>query len=437
MSGMSARTANEPLPRRIVLTIAALGLASGIPYQMVNDALSAWLSDAKVPVEAIGLLGLATLPYGLKFLWAPLLDARRFPLLAALGRRRSWLLSMQTACALLIVALAVSVARAVAAEPIHSSPDFPNIRLDLLLVGGVALLLALCSATLDIVVDAFRADAVPRHWLGAGASAYVVGYRMAMVLAGAGVLLLPSYIGWPAAFALAAALLALPALATLWVVEPVGGTAVSFVESVTVPLVDLWQRFGRSLIPLGIFVLFYRLPDMAASRMVMPFLIQDLGFTTEEIGLLRQFGGALVTIVGALVGGLSVQRFGVTRCLVVFGILQAASNGGYLWLGAAGHSIAVFCTAVAIENFCNGLVAAVFVAYLMSLCNPRTSATQYALFTGIMFLAAAIAAAPGGYLVREIGYPGFFLITIAAGIPGVALIWVVAPLSKHIPAQPN
>ena len=434
---MSARTANEPLPRRIVLTIAALGLASGIPYQMVNDALSAWLSDAKVSVEAIGLLGLATLPYGLKFLWAPLLDARRFPVLAALGRRRSWLLAMQIACALLIVVLAITLARAVAAGPSHHWLDFPNSRLVLLAVGGVTLLLALCSATLDIVVDAYRADAVPRHWLGAGASAYVVGYRMAMVLAGAGVLLLPSYIGWPTAFALAAALLLLPMLATMRVGEPVASAPLSFMESVTLPLVDMWQRFGRSLIPLGIFVLLYRLPDMAASRMVMPFLIQSLGFTTAQIGLLRQFGGALVTIVGALVGGLSVQRFGVTRCLVIFGLLQAASNGGYLWLDSAGHSIAVFCTAVAIENFCNGLVSAVFVAYLMSLCNPRTSATQYALFSGIMFLAAAIAAAPGGYLVREIGYPGFFLITIAAGIPGVALIWVVAPLSKHTPAQPN
>lgn len=426
-----------PEIKRIIFAVAALGLASGIPYQMVNDALSAWLSAEKMPVEAIGLLGLATLPYGLKFLWAPLLDAWSFPTLAALGRRRSWLLAMQVACALLISLLAAATARAVAAGPYHFSPDWPNIYFGLLLIGGVALLLALCSATLDIVVDAFRADAVPRQWLGAGASAAVIGYRLAMVLAGAGVLLLPNYIGWTASFALAAALLAVPIMATLVVREPTGGASCSFLESVTLPLVDLKRRFGWSLIPLGIFVLLYKLPDMAASRMVMPFLIQDLDFTTPEIGLLRQFGGAMVIIAGALVGGLSVQRFGVTRCLVAFGILQAASNGGYLWLDQVGHNIAVFCTAIAIESFCNGLVSAVFVAYLMSLCNPRVSATQYALFSGIMFLAGAIAAAPTGYLVKHIGYAGFFWVTIAAGAPGVALIFVVAPLSKRAPAEPG
>ena len=208
--------------------------------------------------------------------------------------------------------------------------------------------------------------------------------------------------------------------------------------SVSLPFTNLWERFGWRTIALVIFVLVYRLPDLFPSRMVMPFLMNEVHFTKDEIGLLRQFGGAVVTIIGALMGGALIGRLGVARCLLLFGVLQAASNAGYLWLHSAGHNIEVFIAAVAIENFCNGLVASVFVAYLMSLCDSRVSATQYALFTGLMFGAASLAASPGGFVVESLGWNGFFWVSIAIGLPGILLLPIVAKMGESkSPPRPS
>ncbi|MSR18641.1 MAG: MFS transporter [Phycisphaerales bacterium] len=423
---MDARTAPVPRklqkidasPARTLSAIAAMGMASGLGYLMINDALSAWLADSKCDVTSIGLFSLCALPYGLKFLWAPVLDFHSFPGLGWLGRRRSWLVASMLACAAFILILAAVGAAGELAQQLQ-------------FVGLVALTLALCSATLDIVVDAFRADAVTERSLGAGASLYVSGWRSSVVIAGAVVLMLPDRIGWPAAIASMAVLMLLPLAATLLTQEPTRGSApATFADAVKLPLRDLSSRFGNSFITLVVFVLLYRLPDLFAGRMVMPFLMNELHFTKDEIGLLRQFGGAMVTIVGALLGGLLVRQLGVPRCLLIFGVLQAASNGGYLLLEQAGHNLWVFAGAIAVENFCNGLVASVFVAYLMSLCSPRASATQYAIFSGLMFGTAALLAAPTGYFVQSLGYQGFFLLSIALGLPGIALLPWVARLGE-------
>jgi PAT family beta-lactamase induction signal transducer AmpG len=160
--------------------------------------------------------------------------------------------------------------------------------------------------------------------------------------------------------------------------------------------------------------------------MSMPFLRQELGFSVEEIGTIRQLLGFAMTIAGAIVGGLCVKRFGLFRALVAFGVLQIASNAGYLVLVATGKSLPTFAAVVVVENLCNGLVSAAFVAYFMTLCEPRFAAAQYAILSGLMFLAIALAGATSGYLVEWLGYAGFFTLSIAVGLPPLlALPWAM------------
>ncbi len=421
-----------------------MGLASGIPYLLVNDAITAWLADVKVDITSIGLLALCTLPYGLKFLWAPLLDAVRAPITGRLGRRRGWLVLAMVACVALTMLIAWRTPPT--REAVLALAEQGALRPILLSVAIATLALAFCSATLDVVVDAYRADSVDAQSLGRGASLYVAGWRAAVILAGSAVLILPDRLGWPLSYGLMGLVLLVPLVATLWATEPTRGGAPgslkpgslkprSFKQDVLLPITNLIERFRWRTIALIIFVLVYRLPDLFPGRMVMPFLMNEVHFTKDEIGLLRQFGGAVVTIAGALLGGSLIARWGVARCLLLFGILQAASNAGYLLLWWSGHSIPAFIAAIAIENFCNGLVASVFVAYLMSLCDARVSATQYALFTGLMFGAASIAASPSGYVVESLGWGGFFAVSVALGLPGILMIPLVARLPSTTAAS--
>jgi len=199
-------------------------------------------------------------------------------------------------------------------------------------------------------------------------------------------------------------------------------------ETLADAVVEPFRSFARSLggrVAVVFFVaLLFRLPDLLGNRMTMPFLRQELGFDIAEIGTIRQALGFAMTIVGAVIGGLCVKRWGLFRALVVFGILQVASNAGYLVLSASGKSLPVFAGVVVVENLCNGLVSAAFVAYFMTLCEPRFAAAQYAILSGLMYLAGALVGSTSGFLVEWLGYPGFFVLSIAVGVPPLlALPW--------------
>ena len=391
--------------------VGALGFASGLPYMLATDGIAFWLADAKVPLEQIGLLALVTMPYALKFLWAPLLDRYPVPLLGGLGRRRGWLVALQVACAASLVAIAMSGPERVALSEWTWRP-----------FAVLGLCLSVMSASLDIVIDAYRTDALPPWAYGPGASVYVAGYRIASMAGGSMMFLIASRAGWSAAFLGMGVLMGLTMVATLLAPEPVTrGAPATLGEALAGPLRSFARAWGVWLPAVAVFVLLYRLPDLAGNRMVAP-LLKDRGYTLEEIALVRQHLGFAVTIVGALAGGLVVARIGIARCLLLFGILQAASNGAYALLASVPHSMTHFALAVVVENSCNGLVAATFTAYLMSLCDHRYSAAQYALLSGLMFLGGAVASAASGFVAERIGMASYYWITVAAGAPGIAMV---------------
>ncbi|MBU3728305.1 MAG: AmpG family muropeptide MFS transporter [Phycisphaerales bacterium] len=396
---------------RIMVAVGALGFASGLPYMLVTDGIAFWLADAKVPLEQIGLLALVTMPYALKFLWAPLLDRYPVPLLGALGRRRGWLVAMQVVCAAALAAIAMT------------GPDAEGTQEWLWLPFAVfGLSLSIVSASLDIVIDAYRTDALPPWAYGPGASVYVAGYRIASMAGGSLMFLIAARAGWSAAFVGMGVLMGLTMVATLLAPEPVTrGAPATLGEALAGPLRSFARAWGVWLPAVAVFVLLYRLPDLAGNRMVAP-LLKDRGYTLEEIALVRQHLGFAVTIVGALAGGWVVARVGIARCLLLFGVLQAASNGAYALLASVPHSMAHFALAVVVENGCNGLVAATFTAYLMSLCDHRYSAAQYAMLSGLMFLGGALASAASGFIAERSGMASYYWITVVAGAPGIAMV---------------
>ncbi len=393
--------------------LAGLGFASGLPYVLANDTLSAWLASLQFDVKSIGLFSLITLPYTLKFLWAPAMD--RWSVFGhALGRRRGWLVLTQLLIAAALVGFALF------------GPRAPGDSLFALGVLGVALVFF--SASQDIVADAYRADVVSARELGAGAAVFVSGYRVAMIAGGALSLVLADRIGWSAAYLVLAVLMASTALLTAAAPEPerIATLPHSLGEAVVRPFAEFVRRHGsKASILILVFVVVFRLPDHLANRMTMPLLLQHLQFSKEEVGVLRQMLGFAITIAGALAGGGLVARFGLMRSLITFGILQALSNAGFLVLASLPPSKPLLIAAIAIESFCQGLVAAGFVAFLMSLCDPAHSATQYALLASLVALAASLGGAVTGYLVERMGYAQFFAWSIAAGIPGMAMLpWI-------------
>lgn len=386
------------------MTMAALGFASGLPYALTNTTLQQWFVDAGVDIATIGLFTLVGLPYVLKVLWAPVLDRYTLPLL---GRRRGWLIVLQLALVGAMMCLAL-------VDPAGRLGP----------VAIVAIAVAFLSASQDIVADAYRADVLPTNERGPGAAMFVAGYRIAMLLTGAIVLILvdQDYLSWSAVYALAAGAMIVGIVGTLTAPEPTnpGQAPESLTQAVVAPLVDFLSRPGGSLVLL--FVLLFRLPDTTANVITGPFL-REAGFTKSDIAIWRQFVGGVVTIAAALVGGGIISRIGNLRSLWVFGVLQAASNLGFWWLATQEEPTRVHLVPVLIiESICGGLVTAGFFVFLMNQCRAEYSATQYALLTSLMATAGLAIGSFTGHLVQMIGFSQFFLLTVALGLPGLFLL---------------
>jgi PAT family beta-lactamase induction signal transducer AmpG len=401
--------------RRLV-AVTAEGVASGTPLMVGSKLLQGWLTASGVPLALIGLIPLAELPYTLKLFWAPLLD--RWPIPWP-DRRRGWILVMQ----LLLVAVIAGMALL---RP-STSPA------SLTAVGVAALVLAVCSATQDIVVDAYRTDLLPEAERGPGAAAASLGYRAAMLAVGAGGFLLAGRYGWPAAFLCAAALVAavIPFTLTAPKLKPVQHAVTSLRQAVLGPAREFLHRAGpgRSWLLL-LLVLLYRWPDGLLSAMAIPFL-QLQGFSEAQIGLVQGGWAIGATMVGTVLGGALFAWLGMNRSLWLFAAVGAIGNLSYWALARFGGGFAGLITAVSLENISGGMVGAVFVALLMSLCNPRFSATQYALLSGVYAMSRSLLSAPAGVVAERVGWPSFFLFTVAAAVPGFLLLARLAPWNEQ------
>jgi PAT family beta-lactamase induction signal transducer AmpG len=404
-----------------MLQLTLLGFSSGLPLYLTTRTLQAWLTVEGINLTSIGLLSLVGLPYSLKFLWAPLLD--RFSILG-MGRRKGWLLASQ-----------LGLVASIAVMAIHN----PSRSLMLLAIN--ALFVATLSATQDITVDAYRADVLKPDETAAGAGVNVLGYRIALIVAGSATLIAADRFSWPVVYLMMAALMMVTTIATLRAPEPliVGRPPETLKQAVIGPLADYFSRSGsRRGVMILIFIVFFRLGDLMIANMTTPFLLRT-GFTQTEVGAMQGGVGLIASIVGVLVGGLVVSRIGLFRGLWIFGGLQALSNLAYLLLAEVGRNYPLMVGTVVIENFCTGLGNSALVGFLMSLCNPLFSATQYALLSSVLSAGRDILVAPAGSLADSTGWPTFFLISFIAALPAFAFLPFVSstePYSSHSNKRP-
>ncbi len=400
-------------PRMLVALL--MGFSCGLPLLLTITVLQAWMREEGVDLTVIGIMGLVGLPYTLKFLWAPFLDRFTLPFL---GRRKGWLILAQSALVLAIFAL-----------------GFTSPARGPWMVAAAAFLVTFFSASQDIIVDAYRREDLSDAELGLGSSFYINGYRVGMLLASGGGLILADNMSYATVYQIMAACMLPGIIVTLLAPEPglPAGTPQTLAEAVFEPLAEYFRRDSAVLILT--FILLYKIGDTMAAAMTTPFYL-DIGFTKTQIGTVVKLFGFWATIAGGMIGGILMLRVGINRCLWGFGILQALSTSGFALLAVAGNSIAGLSAVIAFENLSSGMGTAAFAAYMASITNKKFTATQYALLSSLMGIPRVLASTPTGYMAKHFGWVYFFVFCTIIAIPGMLLLSRIAPWNtseqKHL-----
>ncbi|WP_318388793.1 muropeptide MFS transporter AmpG [Enterobacter sp.] len=390
-------------PKSAILLI--LGFASGLPLALTSGTLQAWMTVENIDLKTIGFFSLVGQAYVFKFLWSPVMDRYTPPFL---GRRRGWLLATQC---LLLLAIA--------------GMGFLEPGSQLRWMAALAVVIAFCSASQDIVFDAWKTDVLSAEERGAGAAISVLGYRLGMLVSGGLALWLADrWLGWQGMYWLMAVFLIPCIIATLLAPEPTDAIPVpkSLEQAVAAPLRDFFGRNNAWLILL--LIVLYKLGDVFAMTLTTTFLIRGVGFDAGDVGVVNKSLGLIATIIGALYGGVLMQRLTLFRALLIFGVLQAVSNAGYWWLSVTDKSIYSMAAAVFFENLCGGMGTAAFVALLMTLCNKSFSATQFALLSALSAVGRVYVGPLAGWFVETWGWSTFYLFSVFAGLPGLLLLLV-------------
>lgn len=414
--------------RRMLICILT-GFSSGLPLFFLLNLLPAWLKTEGISLKEIGLLALIQFPYAWKFLWAPLLDRYALPML---GRRRGWM-------ALAHLGLLASMAWLGSVSP-HS---------ELPLLIGVAATVAFLSATLDIVLDAFRRELLPEIELGLGNAVHVNAYKVAGLVPGSLSLILADHLPWWQVFMVTAAFMLPGLLMTLSVREPVTGQNIpkTLREAVVEPFHEFIHRQGwRSALLILAFIFCYKLGDSLCTALATPFYL-EMGYSKSEIGLIAKNAGLWPSVIGGLLGGMWMLRLGINRALWVFGVVQALAILGFMWLawfaqqgGLAVSEVAqagvtasdatrwwALAAVIGLEAFGVGLGTAAFVAFIARTTHPAYTATQFALFTSLAAVPRTLINASAGWLVESLGWVSFFVLCFVLAIPGMWLLRRVAP----------
>lgn len=410
-----------------VLLVLLLGFASGLPYLLTVTTLSAWLATAGIRRTAIGIFALAGTPYACKFLWAPLMD--RLPPPLPLGRRRGWGITVQ----LLLIAATLGLATC---DP----------KRNLMTMGALAMLVAFLSASQDIVIDAWRVEILPLELQGEGAGAVQTGYRIAMLVSGAGALFIAYYKGWFAAYATMAALLLVGVAVFLFGPEPhvalrsgkvPDGEGASFRRWLSTAVAAPFTDFLRRPLWLAIllFIIGYKVGEGMGVPMANPFYI-SLGFSLPEIASMSKLVGFVASVAGALIGGVVTVRYGILRSLMICGILQALGNLFFVLQAMEGHRLGYFALAVSAEQVTSLMAGSAMVAYLSSMCSPEFTATQYALLSSVAMVGRTLVASSSGKLSETMGWIPFWLLTTVVTIPALLLLAWITRQDARQPAQP-
>ncbi len=406
------RFSTKNLPQFDILIIFFFGFSSGLPLALILSTLKVFLVDANVDIKTIGLFSLISLPYGLKFLWAPIVDSIGLPILTkSLGRRKSWIILNQILLIICIAALGVFV---------NSNAST---------IAAIAMLIAIFSATQDMAVDAYRIEKIKPEDQGIAASFYVYGYRIGMLISGAFALLLSAKISWDKVYYILAAVMLIGVLTTLFAkenqqeIKPADSFLNWIKASVIAPIVDFFKRQNWYLIfP---FIVLFKLCDAFAGSLTLPFLL-EIGFSKFEIAAIVKTFGLFATLFGALLGGILVKKIGMIKSLWIAAILQAVSNLAFAYQAQIGYNPSSLYLVIFVENFSGGIGDAVFVAYLSSLCNIAFTATQYAILVSFASIGRAVLASSSGFVVANFGWINFFYFSAILALPAMVLLLLLS-----------
>lgn len=405
------------------------GFSSGLPLLLVLGTLGFWLRELGVDLRTIGFMSWVGLCWGMKWVWAPLVDRMPLPGLTRLmGRRKSWLLFSQ-------IGLTISIASLALINPVEHFHWTIS----------AALATAFFGATQDIALDAYRIESGTEKEQAAFAATYQTGYRLAMIWSGAGALAIAaaaenSNLGsWTVAYGVMAGSMLVGISATLTAPkESVIAKSVQrqtfgqwFYEAACKPFIEFFRRTGGWAIVILALIATYRISDVVMGVMANPFY-QDLGFTKQEVAAVSKVFGVVMTLLGAFIGGVIVMRIGVMKTLFVGALLSALTNVLFSILAGIGHNVTFLIFTVSADNLAGGLASAAFVAYLSGLTNTAYSATQYAMFSSIMLLLPKFLAGFSGVAVEMVGYGKFFIATALLGVPVLILVWLAGKARERM-----
>ncbi|OQK16565.1 AmpG family muropeptide MFS transporter [Methyloprofundus sedimenti] len=425
-----------------VMGMAFLGFSAGLPFLLVFSTLSAWLRDTGVTLSVIGFFSWVGLTYSIKVIWAPVVDRLPLPFLTRLlGKRRSWMLLAQVGISAGLMTLAEL-----------------NPQVQIEFIAATAVWIAFCSATQDIVIDAYRIEAIAPEYQAAMAAMYVFGYRVALLVSGAGAFYIAEYIGWNAAYSAMALCMFVGIVATLLSSEPrhkqdkqtikleskvetalgvqahkgaLQRLSAWFSDAVISPFADFFIRNGKMAIWILALIALYKMSDITMGVMANPFYL-DIGFSKKEIADISKVFGFFMTIFGAALGGVLVLRYGLMKPLLLGAVLVASTNLLFVLLARSEPNISLLAIVISADNLSGGIATSVFIAYLSSLTNSAYTATQYALFSSLMTLPAKLMGGFSGLIVDSYGYAMFFLYASSVGLPAIILVLVLMRLQQPV-----
>ncbi len=404
-----------------IVVIFFLGFSGGLPFPLVYATLTYWLNESGIEKSTISAFAWIGFAYAFKFLWSPFVDRLHLPLLTnALGRRRAWLLLSQILITVSLVVLSsIDPAQAIAAFAL------------------VAIAVAVSSATQDMAIDAYRIECAPDEMQGLLAASYQYGYRIAMIVGGAGALYMADFMSWTIAYQAMALCMGVGIVTTLLSREPPVPEGVDvderifkdgfvhwFVKSVVGPFADFFRRYGWFALTMLLFIALYRISDYVLGILANPFY-DDIGFTKSQVASVAKLYGLWIALVGIAGGGVAIVKLGPAKSLILSATLIAVTNLFFVYLASVGPDLIALTVTISFDNFAQGFSGTVFIAYLSSLTNVSFTATQYALFSSLSVFVGKLIAGFSGHVQELLGYEGFFLYAAATGIPSIILAIIV------------
>ena len=384
------------------------GFSSGLPLFILISLIPAWLRIENIDLKIIGLFSLIQLPFTWKFIWAPIFD--RYKIL--MGRRRGWLIVFQ-------ILLLLSIA----------SLGFFNAAIDLKTIALISFLIAIFSASHDVVIDAYRREILDDAELGIGNAIHVNAYKISSLIPGSLSLILADMISWQNVFLITSLFMFVGIGMTLAVKEPDTQyiQPKNFKDSVIQPFISFFKKNGReNALYILLFIFLYKLGDSMATALVTPFYI-DLNFSMTEIGIIAKNAGLWASVIGGFLGGIWMIKIGINKALWIFGFLQLVTIIPFIILSVVGHNLILLGITVGLESFAMGLGTTALIAFISKQTDPRYTATQFALFTSLASIPRSITNASTGFIVESLGWTNFFYLCFMLAIPGMLLLLKVAP----------